>query len=220
MRKAGFLEFVLLYAIATAAVLLVSLIGGLVFAEEAQPAPDCMPGFYCNEILVTAYSGTETLYKPGKDRYVNAFERIQVDASGPLGVHLIGRAELGAQPENKDSYVSAEFYVGAYHPIANSVALAGLYGYILPIGAGPGDTKPENNSEVFAGGLMLGRPRSRAWMFVGVGKHGSTQPGTRLILSGQLPLKGNVFAVGEAVLRGPAPMASTGIAFRFGGEQK
>jgi hypothetical protein len=168
---------------------------------------------------VTAYFGTENLIKPGADKHLNAFQRTQADMVLGGGLHLVGRAEVSKQTDGGNAttpsdFTTLELYGGAYRPVLPNVAIAGLYGYTLPLEGGQAILT--KYPQTYSGGLMLGDARSRAWLLLTVGHHDAAGPGTHLIFAGSWPLKDSTFAVADGAIGGGQPFVRAGIAVRVG----
>jgi hypothetical protein len=191
----------------------------LAHAGEPVPATPCteIAGFEPCAITWAGYAGSMTLFKPGSDRLVIAFSRVQADLrTGIAGSHLAVRIDTNAQPDGATSTTPASFQSiearGAFYvPISSVVSLAAVGGASAPLLPTDGAIARKYPA-MGGGGLLLGSPRGKTWVFCGAGFDEAAGKGVKFLFAVQIKLRGNVFLVADGSIGGAGSFARQGSA--------
>jgi hypothetical protein len=182
------------------------------------PANSCteIPGFYPCDVVWSGYAGSEVLWKPGEDRFVVAFSRLQADVLGPGTSHVAFRVDVSASPDGDDttktsaSFQTLEARVAIYAPISAQISLMGIGGANAPLLSMDGVSL--RYPYMYGGGFLLGHPRSRTWLFLGAGADQAAGPGLKLLFAGQVRLRANTYLVFDGSMGGRGAYARNGSA--------
>jgi hypothetical protein len=184
-------------------------------ADEPIPTSPCGPvpaGFQECSLVTAGYAGSEMLYKAGANKIASAFARTQADLLGPWGSHFVGRADVSVTPDDtatkQSSFQTVEASLGLYRPVSPYVSLMVVGSVAMPLIAGTEAARP--HPAMYAGGLMLGSPRAKSFLFVGAGIDQAAGAGLKCIAGGQLRVRGNTYISVRATIGGPQSYVKQG----------
>jgi hypothetical protein len=193
-------------------------------AEDAAPIPatPCteIPGFIPCSLVVSGYAGTATLFRPGQNKYAIAFSRLQGDLLTGIGrLHLAARIDTSAQPDGADitvsgSFQSIEVRAMAHYPVSPVLSLAVVGGGSAPLLPTTGVAR--RYPALYGGGILLGSPRARTWVFAGSGVDQAAGNGVKALFAVQVRIKGSTYFIVDGAWGGAGSYARPGSALGTG----
>lgn len=111
------------------------------------------------------------------------------------------------------SFSTLEGYLGLKVRVLRGVSLGAFGGTTVPLSGGEMIARPRPST--WAGAVFVGDGTGRRWGMVGVGRHEAAGPGTKVLVSGQVPIRGALSAVVDgAVGSGGGSFVRAGLALR------
>lgn len=183
---------------------------GLVSAQTPTPSP--------MTIRIDTFVGA--LVTSAQDRTPMVGLRGTIDTRGPLGLHLVARADLlalqdgGAIDANLTkvpNFTSGEFFVAAYKPMVAALSIECAFGRAVSLERNADVQRTDPQIWACGAGLHAGDMRA----FLGLGQHEATGKGQRWLYSLSYPLKGKSALQVDGAAWGKERMARVGLAVRF-----